>query len=243
MVVPGWMPNASWVAVPAVMLNEALVAVLKTLVVAGNQYPLFVLFSVSVENVATPPTAATVVVPPRVLPPGFAPSAMPPLPTLFPYTTLFRSSARTFTAGLIWWPAMVVPGWMPNASWVAVPAVIVNELLVVELHPVAVAVILSYPPVFRSVSVENVATPPTAATVVVPPKVLPPGLLPSATVTGPVKLGTTLLAASSALTCTAGLIAAPATVVDGCTVNTSWVAVPEIGRASGRERVAVQMAA
>src|SRR5207245_10462565 len=50
----------------------------------------------------------------------------------------------------------------------------------------------------------------------------------SATVTGPVKLGTTLLAASSALTCTAGLIAAPATVVDGCTVNTSWVAVPGV---------------
>src|SRR5437667_4657944 len=74
----------------------------------------------------------------------------------------------------------------------------------------------------------KLATPLTAATVVVPPKVLPPGLLPSATVTGPVKLGTTLLAASRALTCTAGLIAAPATVVDGCTVNTSWVAVPGV---------------
>src|SRR5207245_5572373 len=70
--------------------------------------------------------------------------------------------------------------------------------------------------------------PPSAASVVVLPSVLPPGLLPSATVTGPVKLGTTLLAASSALTCTAGLIAAPATVVDGCTVNTSWVAVPGV---------------
>ncbi len=78
------------------------------------------------------------------------------------------------------------------------------------------------------VSVEKVATPPTAAVVVVPPSVLPPGLLPSVTVTLPAKLGTTFPAPSSALTCTAGLIAAPATVVDGCTVNTSWVAVPGV---------------
>ena len=72
----------------------------------------------------------------------------------------------------------------------------------------------------------KVTTPPTAATVVVPPSVLPPGLLPSATVTLPVKLGTGFPAGSSAVICTAGLIAAPATVFDGCTVKASWVAVP-----------------
>src|SRR5437763_6297160 len=30
------------------------------------------------------------------------------------------SSARTFTAGVICWPATVVPGCVPNTSWVAV---------------------------------------------------------------------------------------------------------------------------
>src|SRR5438309_10638756 len=100
----------------------------------------------------------------------------------------------------------------------------------------------------------NLAAPFPAATVVVPPRVAPPGLVASATVTLPVKLGTGFPAASSALTWTAGLIAAPATVLDGCTVKASWVAVPgmmsngglvtevtplalEIGRAPCRERV------
>src|SRR5437762_14040833 len=40
------------------------------------------------------------------------------------------SSARTFTAGLIWRFATVVPGSVPNASWVAPPAVILKLLLV-----------------------------------------------------------------------------------------------------------------
>src|SRR5207249_5643801 len=66
----------------------------------------------------------------------------------------------------------------------------------------------------------------TAATVVVPLSALPPELLPSATVTLPVKLGTGFPAGSSAVTWTAGVIAAPATVFDGWTVKASWVAVP-----------------
>src|SRR5207249_9164544 len=53
--------------------------------------------------------------------------------------------------------------------------------------------------------VAKLATPFTAASVVVPPSVLPPGLVPSATVTLPVKLGTGFPAASSAVTWTAGL--------------------------------------
>ena len=87
---------------------------------------------------ATPPTAATGVVPLSVPPPGLAPSATLTLPVNPGTTFPSASSARTFTAGLIWWPAMVVPGWMPNASWVAVPAVMLNEALVAVLNPVAV---------------------------------------------------------------------------------------------------------
>src|SRR3989441_8989974 len=103
---------------------------------------------------------------------------------------------------------------------------ILNDLFFTVPTP---AEVNTYPlPVSLRVKSTNVATPFTAATVVVPPSVLPPGLLPSATVTLPVKLGTGFPAGSSAVICTAGLIAAPATVFDGCTVNASRVAVPGV---------------
>src|SRR5438046_6155873 len=75
---------------------------------------------------------------------------------------------------------------------------------------------------------ENVAAPPLAATVVVPASVPLPGFVPIATVTFPVNPVAVLLLASSAVTCTAGVIAAPADVVLGCTENTSCVAVPAV---------------
>src|SRR2546430_6820552 len=74
----------------------------------------------------------------------------------------------------------------------------------------------------------NVATPATAATVVVPERVPLPGFAPSATVTLPVKAGSVLPSASSAVTCTAGVIDAPAAVLVGWTLNTSCVAVPAV---------------
>ncbi len=74
----------------------------------------------------------------------------------------------------------------------------------------------------------NVATPATAATVVVPERVPLPGFAPSATVTLPVKAGSVLPSASSAVTCRAGVIDAPAAVLLGCVVNTSCVAVPGV---------------
>src|SRR5207249_5532496 len=71
---------------------------------------------------------------------------------------------------------------------------------------------------------ENVATPLTAVRLVVPESVAPPGLTPSATVTVPVKSVATLPWASRAVTCTAGVSAAPAAPFVGCTVNASCVA-------------------
>src|SRR5512140_1788387 len=68
---------------------------------------------------------------------------------------------------------------------------------------------------------ENVATPLTADTVVVPDSVPPPGLVPIATVTRPFKLVTVLPNASCAATCTAGEIATPAVALVGCTVKAS----------------------
>src|SRR5512147_923864 len=68
---------------------------------------------------------------------------------------------------------------------------------------------------------ENVATPATAATVVEPDSVPPPGLLPMATVMLAVELVTVLPNASCTATCTAGLIATPAVTFDGWTVKAS----------------------
>src|SRR5262245_11248149 len=69
--------------------------------------------------------------------------------------------------------------------------------------------------------VENVATPPTAATVAVPDSVPPPGLAPIATVTLAVELVTVFPSVSCAVTCTAGLMALPAVALVGCTVKAS----------------------
>src|SRR2546422_214994 len=89
---------------------------------AVSVYPVPVLLILRTKNVATPLTAATGLVPLSVPPPGLAPSAKVTSPVK-PVATLPRaSSARTFTAGLIWRPAIVVLGCVPNTSCVAVPA-------------------------------------------------------------------------------------------------------------------------
>src|SRR2546423_6719977 len=75
-------------------------------------------------------------------------------------------------------------------------------------------------------SPENVATPPLAATVAVPDSVPPPGLVPIATVMFPVNPVAVLPLPSCAVSWTAGVIVAPATVLVGWTLNTSAVAVP-----------------
>src|SRR5256886_17565142 len=74
--------------------------------------------------------------------------------------------------------------------------------------------------------VENVATPATAATVAVPDRVPPPGLVPSAAVTLPLNPVAVLPSASRAVTCTAGAIVAPAVALFGCTLNNRKRAVP-----------------
>src|SRR5206468_11317170 len=67
----------------------------------------------------------------------------------------------------------------------------------------------------------NAATPATAAAVVVPESVPPPALEPIVTLMLPAKPVATLPSASCAVTCTAGVIAAPAVAVVGCTLKTS----------------------
>src|SRR5438046_9293903 len=86
---------------------------------------------------------------------------------------------------------------------------------------------------------EKVATPLTAATVVVPERVPLAGLVPIATVMLVVAVVTVLPWASWTATCTAGVIAAPAAALLGCTVKTSFAAAPAwvvIGTAARRDR-------
>src|SRR5438132_9792425 len=164
-----------------------------------------------------------VVVPASVPLPGFVPIATVTFPLTSVVVLLLASRAVTCTAGVIVAPADVVLGSTENTSCVAVPAVMLNAVLVALPAPVAVSV---YPvPTLSIDSPANVATPPDAAWVAVPDKAPPDGLVPMASVTLPVNPVAVLLLASSAVTCTAGVIVAPADV--------------EIGRASCREGVAV----
>src|SRR5437773_7602443 len=73
---------------------------------------------------------------------------------------------------------------------------------------------------------EKVATPLTAATVVVPARVPFAGLVPIASVMVVVAVVTVLPWASWTATCTAGVIAAPAAALLGCTVKTTFAAAP-----------------
>src|SRR5439155_23113908 len=73
--------------------------------------------------------------------------------------------------------------------------------------------------------------------VAVPDKAPPNGLVPMASVTLPVNPVAVLLLASSAVTCTAGVIAAPADVVLGSTEKTSCVAVPAVMLNADRKRI------
>src|SRR5437879_12000082 len=77
-------------------------------------------------------------------------------------------------------------------------------------------------------SPENVATPPTAATVFVPDRVPVLGFVPIATVTFAVNPLAVLPLPSWAVIWTAGVIAAPAVVVLGCWAKTSCVAPPAV---------------
>src|SRR5213078_2357313 len=174
-------------------------------------------------NVATPATAAWVSVPASVPLLGFVPIATVMSP-VNPVAVLPPASwAVTSTAGVIAAPAVVVLGCTLNTSCVAVPAVMLNAALVVLPAPVAVRV--EPVPALSMLSPEKVATPATAATVLVPDKVPVPGFVPIATVMFPVNPVAVLPFPSWAVIWTAGVMIAPATVLVGSTLKTSAVAV------------------
>src|SRR5437867_2944673 len=178
------------------------------------------------EKVATPATAATVLVPDKVPLLGFVPITTVMFPVNPVAVLPFPSWAVIWTAGVIAAPAVEELGCTQNTNDVAVPAVMLHAASVVLPAPAAVS---AYPPPtspFRSP--EKVATPATAATVLVPDKVPVPGFVPIATVMFPVNPVAVLPLPSWAVIWTAGVIAAPATVLVGSTLKTSAVAVPAV---------------
>ncbi len=177
---------------------------------------------------ATPPTAATVVVPERVPPAGFVPIATVTLPVK-PGTTFPEAScAVIWSAGVIGAPAVAVGGSTVKTSRVAVEGTMSNGALVAPVRPVAPADNVYPVPALSMPSEEKVATPPIAASVVVPDSAPPAGFVPIATVTLLWKPVAVLPRASHAVTRTAGAMVPFAAAVLGCTVNTRWVADPDV---------------
>src|SRR5881396_1896294 len=179
-------------------------------------------------KVATPLTAATVVVPERVPLAGLVPIATVMLVVAVVTLLPWASWTATCTAGVIAAPAAAVLGCAVKTSFAAGPTlrVMLNALLVAPMRPVADAVSVYPVPGLLMLRFAKVATPLTAATVVVPARVPLAGLVPIATVMLVVAVVTVLPWASWTATCTAGVIAAPAAAVLGCTVKTSFAAAP-----------------
>src|SRR2546426_12430870 len=136
-------------------------------------------------NVATPETAAAVVVPESVPPPALEPIVTLTLPAKPVATLPWASCAVTCTAGVIAAPAVVLAGCTLKTSTLGAPAVTLNAALVPPPTPEAPAVSVYPVPVLLILNPENVAMPPPAARLDVPDRAPPPGFAPIATVTEP----------------------------------------------------------
>src|SRR2546426_9710006 len=91
-------------------------------------------------NVATPPAAATAVLPESVPPPGFAPMASGTAAGDAVAVSPFAASAVTWTAGVIGAPAVALDGCTETTRCVAAPAAMLNGALDTVASPPAAAV-------------------------------------------------------------------------------------------------------
>jgi hypothetical protein len=115
--------NTNWVAAADVMLKLLLVAPVSVPLDAVSVYPVPALLIDRPENVATPLTAATVVLPDSVPLPGFAPIATVTLAVLVVRLPNW-SRICTVGAGEIAAPAIALVGCCPNANLLAAAALI-----------------------------------------------------------------------------------------------------------------------
>src|SRR4029077_3990602 len=169
--------TVDWLAdtVPVPVVLNAPDVPASALLDAASGYPVPTLWMLSVENVAPPLTAATLAVPDRVPPPGFAPMAMVTVPVNVVAVFPAASCAATFTGGAMLAPAVASLGCTVNTSCVGVTGGMLKRPLVTPVRPVDVAR-RRYPfPALLIDRSEKVATPATAATVFVPDSVPLPG--------------------------------------------------------------------
>src|SRR5450759_2656777 len=168
------------------------------------------------EKLATPEVAFSgFVVQVSVPPPGLVPITSVMVALLpVPVVTVLLNWSSTVTTGCADHvvPPVPPPGCVVNTTLFAAALFTVKLLLVVELSEPSVAVSVNEP-VLVGTRFEKVATPFDAATEAVPVRT-PPLLIAIATVeVSPV---TVLPLASCTSTVTAGLIALPAAVAEGC---------------------------
>ncbi len=143
-VVGGGVVNEGWLAPAALRVNALLIAGTRPVAVAWKVYPAPTLSSTRSEKVATPLTAALVLVPVRVAPPGLEASATV-IWFVAPNTVVSRSScSRTVTGGTSGDPAVALDGWLPNPSRVG--GRFRTETDPFALLPSAVAVMVTGPP-------------------------------------------------------------------------------------------------
>ena len=184
-------------AAPNVKVNDDEVTAVSEVGVNVNVNGPAVPVSRKLVNVATPATAATVVVPDNVPP---APVAIVATTFTVELVTVLPLASTILTTG---WTVKSTPltapdGWVVIADAVAVPNVKVNDDDVTAVSAVGVNVKVKGPavPVIRKLV--NVATPATAARVVVPDNVPVPVAIVATTFT--VELVTVLPLASTILT-------------------------------------------
>src|SRR5258706_320357 len=153
-----------------------------------------------VEKLATPLTAATVVVPDSVPPPGLVPMARSEVALERDTGWLRASCTVNKNNGAMPAPAVAFEGCTVKARFVAAAG---QRLKAAEVAPVRApdAAVRVYPvPTLSMERLEKVATPLTAATVVVPESVPPPGLVPMAMATLALELVTVFPKASCTVT-------------------------------------------
>src|SRR2546427_575368 len=179
-------------------------------------------------KLTTPATAAAVAVPDNVPPPGFVPIATLTFPVKPDAVLPWASWAVTCTAGVMTEPAVVVVGSAEKTRCEAAAGVMLNAVLAAPAGLAALAASVYPVPTLSILRFANVATPFTAATLVVPASVPPPGLAAIASATLPLNGVAVLPCASCAGTWTAGGIAAPGGGLGGWTGNTSRAPVPGV---------------
>src|ERR1017187_3064505 len=178
---------------------------------------------------ARPATAAFVLVPPSVPPPGFVPMATVTVDVSV--VTVLPPASCTVTTGCVVHAVPPVPPvvGVVNASFAAAPSVMLNALLVALVSAPSVAANVYPVPIlsiFKALALK-LATPATAAFVNVPLNTPPgPALVPIATVTVETSVVTVLPPASCTVTTGCVAQAVPPVPPPGCVVKNNLVAAP-----------------